>query len=420
MIDQADIKPKPVLSREGWNVRRVATFGLMTGFLCSCTAITNPYVTLGENAPVTPSFYEAVKFAQKKAKEFDDRADDLAQFDLITGGSIFASAIAGLGFAAFGAHTDTILGAGLAAGTSSGARSFIPYSQRVEAYKMGSGALHCAVTAIGLGVSIPSEPPSAGDPQKKAPSKPSKKHDVSNPSKTASAEDPQKKAPRSKEQSHDLLRQYLDELTQADSPQALSVRSGGRSNTVELMPMAEVMTRNAVRAGDSRLIADTADVKAEIRQFNRATLKVQAAVDNLKAVTTAAADNRGQRLMGATKVVIIAVADQITAARLNPDAAVDQLKIQSTAMAKQIREAAIALEKAAAELKEKQEDTTETIDDTVAEAAKGNMANVSSDASTLKASVEQTGNEVAELSAVAKKILSLVDLSTACFGKSES
>lgn len=406
MIDQAKIEPKPVLSHMSSNVRRIATFGLMTGFLCSCTAITNPYVTLGENSPVAPSFHEAAEFAQKKAKEFDDRADDLAQFDLITGGSIFASAIAGLGFAAFGAHTDAILGAGLAAGTSSGARSFIPYSQRIDAYKMGSGALHCAVTAIGLGVLAPSDSnPNLSKGSEEENTEPVKKKD---------------KEPGKKVQSRDLLHEYLRDLPEAQPSQGSNAKSRNNLDTVELMPMAEVMAKDALSTGDSRLIADTADVKAEIRQFNRATLKVQAAAKNLKAVGTAASDNRAQRLMGATRVIIEAVAGQITAARLDPDAAVKQLKTQSSAMAKQIREAAAALEKAAVELEEKQEDIEEAINNAASEAGKGKAANISSDALTLKSGVKQTSNQVAVWSAAAKRILALVELDTSCLGNSES
>ncbi len=387
------------IGSRGWGLKargrmhRVAVSGLMAGALCSCTALTDPYVVMGTDVPATPGFEEAARFARDKAAEFDSRAADLARLDLGTGSLIFGSAIAGLGFAAFGAHSDAIIGAGLAGGAGAGARSFAPISTRIDAYKMGSSALHCAVTTIALGLSSDAKG-RTGDP---------------------SSGTVFRVGPAVDGDDGDPLRGYLQQLSRSRNATGRS-RLSGDPGATGLKARADAMQADAARSGRVGLVADLADVKAELRLLDRATRRVDAAARDLESATAAALDTRGQRLMGATGAIIAAVTDQISAARLDPDAAVKALRSGSAAMAKEIREAAAELKAAAAEAEAQTEKTDDALSDAKAEGMGAGAAGVEGEVDALAGEVAGQAAEVSRVALIAETIRELVSLSTRCLG----
>ena len=120
--------------------------------LCSCAVISDPYIAPSPtDPPIDPSFDAATDYAFSKANEMNEKLKELESYDFATGSIIFASGIAGIGFGAYGAHADALIGAGLAGSTAYGARSYLPIQDRKIIYETGSSAITCAITALSLG-----------------------------------------------------------------------------------------------------------------------------------------------------------------------------------------------------------------------------------------------------------------------------
>ena len=121
--------------------------------LCSCAAISDPYVTPSEPTTSTesPTFSEATKYALDKAELMHTKLRELDSYDFGTSSVILASGVAGIGLAAYGAHPDVLIAAGLGGSTAYGARSYLPIQDRKLIYAKGASAITCAVAALSLG-----------------------------------------------------------------------------------------------------------------------------------------------------------------------------------------------------------------------------------------------------------------------------
>jgi methyl-accepting chemotaxis protein len=359
------------------------TVGVAAVAISGCSAIYDPYVKMGEDEPVSPSYAEAVEYAKKKRAEFTKRRDELDRYETSTGALIFGSGLAGLAFAAFGAHTDAILGAGLAGGTAYGAQAFLPTEKRKSIYGNGAKAITCAIkaTSIGLG---------------EAPA------------------DDNALAPRSLSSTGGIsLNTYLTTLTDLSGSSLGSGLVAPRSST--MMPSAAPVMR-AAPADQPSLVMRSALFEAQTRLLDRSLSNTRSRVRELVATTNALMVNRGKRLMEATDDVITAIAEQIDKARVDPEAALKAMRDNSLSLVKDAKAESEKISQAVAQTKETVEDTNDALTDTGTEAARLGIASSAltsavRDAARLTDEKLTEANEIANASTGLQKI---IDDQTSC------
>ncbi|WP_028466974.1 hypothetical protein [Nisaea denitrificans] len=356
------------------------TVGVAAVAISGCSAIYDPYVKTGEDEPVSPSYAEAVEYAKKKRAEFTKRRDELDRYETSTGALIFGSGLAGLAFAAFGAHTDAILGAGLAGGTAYGAQAFLPTEKRKSIYGNGAKAVTCAIkaTSIGLG-----EAPASDDTLAS--------RNLSNTSGIS-------------------LNTYLNELSNLSDSTL-----GSRRAAVTVMPSAAPLMR-AAPADQPSLVMRSALFEAQTRLLDRSLNKTRSRVRELVATTNALMVNRGKRLMEATDDVITAIAEQLDKARVDPEAALKAMRDNSLSLVKDAKANSEKIGQAIAETQKTVEDTNDALTDTGTEAVRlgitsSALTSAIDAASTLTEEKLQEANEMATASAGLQKI---IDDQTSC------
>ena len=114
-------------------ILRAMTTAIAGIALCSCAAITDPYVSPTSKDISNPTdFNEATKYAASKAEEMHTKLKELNAYDFGTSAFIMASGIVGLAMGAYGAHADALMAAGLGAGAAYGARNYLPIQDRKD------------------------------------------------------------------------------------------------------------------------------------------------------------------------------------------------------------------------------------------------------------------------------------------------
>lgn len=296
-------------------LRRTVTL-LSLVVLCSCTAITDPYVTIDVTANPTPKFSQAVEEARKVSKAFHERLTGLEQYDVSTGALMFGAGLAALGFAAFDAHHDNVIGAGLGAATVAGTRSFFPVQDRKAAYATGSAAIECAIAAFSLNVD------------------------------DAGTTGPLVRAKTS-----------LDEVVFPDITGERSL--GARIQTLRSQSFAT--TSNTVIATMSAAGSQAARL---VRSMNRTDQNRTRLVSTVQGLI----DSRGQGLMAATAGIVTAVNAQILTARIDPEAAIKIVRDQFSKYTDETQKAGDETRKSAEDTKLDGQETAQAL--LVAQAAR--------------------------------------------------
>lgn len=367
--------------------------------LSSCAAIYDPYVSMTKTLPTAPSFDQAVAEARLKASDFDEKLGQLEKYNFGTGALLFGSSIVGLGFALFGAHTDAIVGAGLAGGTAAGSRSFLPIEQRKLAYASGSAAIDCAITAFSLNAGVPV--PGAGSIVPIGGS-----------------------SSRSQAGSGPLI-QALDALEAIDLTTPVVVRStttGGSTNTTnaEFASAITALDDASQTAAVQRVGVAAAVSKDSMEDLERSVQELERGQRTLLGTMDAALNTRGQGLVAATAAIVHSVNAQIIEARLDPNAALSEVRSNSLSLTESAREHA-------KKLRDQGNEAADDGQDAAADSKKAavlgqanrdsNAENAGEEAEAVAMEQTKKANDVARL---AQQILEMVKTSSACaFGPTE-
>lgn len=353
--------------------------GVAVVALSGCAALNDPYVDMGTEVDYRPSHENAVTFARKKAKELTDRRDQLERYEVSTGALALGSGIAGLAFAAFGAHSDAILGAGLVGGSAYGAGAFMPSQKRKTIYTNGAKAIECAIKATSIGLEDRVEP------------------EESTARTAATARGSQGSA-----RSLDAYLNRLRELTGEDKT------ARARIETAPLSPLAAA-PRIETTARSSRAVVRQAVIFD--KQSARADLSLseaRSALVDLTASVNALMLDRGTRLMGALSDVLAAVSDQLDATRVDPDAALKAMREGSFAVVEKSKKTNEQLQTATADAQEASVEANLAL----AEAQSENSALDGADSAA--AAMEAKAEEARILSTTAANVLEIVQDQTNC------
>ena len=391
--------------------RRVSHFvmaAVFSVFLCSCSAVLDPYITPtgtepSGTAPDGSSFSVAVSYARGTVKMMEDRLGQLEHYDVGTGLLMSASGVVGLGFAAFGAHSDALVGAGLAGGTAFGARSFLPIQDRKMIYAKGASAITCAISALSF--SLP--------------------HNVTNalPNTLSEARAPVSVALLS-------MQKLIPEgsgAAQSDSFQtamsAFSLIGSNRiAGNIEAAPSLSMGARLAVK---------------QIGALQRSELRAVTLAQKFTAEATSTIEARGERLIAATEAIRQAVNVQLIEARADPDAAMAALQTKSEEHTKSLRESYEKLQAAVQGTRNEAEATSNVGEAVNAEAQHLNLSltrlnttlpgrdgdntnvavairNAGTAAEHLATAVKESKQKTDEIISYAAQILEIVDLESTC------
>ena len=122
---------------------------LLVAGLSSCAVITDPYVMPDSGSVSMEHFTEAKEYANEKADKLDDKLLGSAHRMSSRLGPVFVvSSLVGMGMAAYGAHADVLIGAGLTGGTAYGAKELVPIQDRKAIYEQGASTIRCAISAL--------------------------------------------------------------------------------------------------------------------------------------------------------------------------------------------------------------------------------------------------------------------------------
>lgn len=365
--------------------------GVAVVALSGCAALNDPYVDMGTEVDYRPSHENAVTFARSKAKELTDRRDQLERYEVSTGALALGSGIAGLAFAAFGAHSDAILGAGLVGGSAYGAGAFMPSQKRKTIYTNGAKAIECAIKATSIGLEDRVEPEESKQDDADAQASESTARSA------ATARGSQGSA-----RSLDAYLNRLRELTGEDKT------ARARIETAPLSPLAAA-PRIETTARSSRAVVRQAVIFD--KQSARADLSLseaRSALVELTASVNALMLDRGTRLMGALSDVLAAVSDQLDATRVDPDAALKAMREGSFAVVEKSKKTNEQLQNATADAQEASVEGNLAL----AEAQSENSALDGADSAA--AAMEAKAEEARIISTTAANVLEIVQDQTNC------
>lgn len=268
--------------------------GVVVVALGGCSAITNPYVGIESSdigAGGDPVYAVAVQLARDKQDKLRTKRKELGEYELTTGALILGSGIAGLAFAAFGSHTDALLGAGLVGGGAYGASAYIPTAKRKTIYTNGVKAIDCAISATSLTF------------------------------------EGQSFARGGSNTLTDLRANLTTERAGAVAPLSTSLGDQAKFAPVQMRRISRFETR--------------------AEQLDTSLSTMRAAALDLTATASALKKGRGVRLVQALGEILGAVSDQIDQARLDPDAALKAMREKSLALVDDANQAAKKIETAA-------------------------------------------------------------------------
>lgn len=349
--------------------------------LSGCAALQDPYVSMGTDVPYRATHEEAVSFARKKEQELTDRRDQLERYEVSTGALALGSGIAGLAFAAFGAHTDAILGAGLVGGGAYGAGAYIPSQKRKSIYTKGAKAIECAIKATSIGLEDRGEN-RPGDGGYGVPK--------------SLREDAQR------EGDGRSLDSYLAELNALTGGEGAAAR---KSET--LMTQPSPLMKSAARS-PGPLVRRAAVYDAQATLLDQSLVKARAAGRELAATVNALTVDRGNRLITATSDVLAAVSDQLDATRVDPDAALKAMRDGSLALVDQSKKANKKVQDAVASTEEAAVEANQALADAQIEGASPEGVADASGATEMKAEL------AAEIASTAAGLQKIVDDQAGC------
>ena len=300
--------------------------------LCSCSAIVDPYIIPTETGtndaiPVSSSFKDAVDYARHTAKKMEERLSELEHYDIGTGLLISASGLTGLGLAAFGAHSDALVGAGLAGGAAFGARSYLPIQDRKVIYARGANAITCAITALSFG--LPKDATNAIP------------NSVSLSTAPASA--------------------ALVDMRNLVSKGFVELSVGLANPKDALSPIIQMEGVPSLSMG-ARLAVKRIDALERSRE------RTKKLAQKFTAEAESVINARGEKLVAATEAIRHVVNAQLIEARVDPDAAMEALQTKSEEHANSLRESYEKLHDAAQGTKDEAEATVSLGEEVEAEA----------------------------------------------------
>ena len=387
---------------------RRAAFALSAVTLCSCSALYDPYVSMGTGISPSPSYEDAVGEARAKQAAFDEKLGELEKYDFGTGALLFGSGLAGLGLAAFSASSDALIGASLGVGAAAGARTFLPIQDRKLAYASGSAAIDCALTAFSLNVGgLAGSGAGTGVTPQGARTGP-----------TISATQAR--------QARQLTGPLVGAVNQLASinlltppPSVFAVAEGtamqrAGAQTMSLMTVTQALSEQSRKARTQPVIATTAVATSRNAKLQASIRKVDRDQRNLIATFDSAVDSRGPALLAATAAIVHTVNAQLIAARLDPDGALEALQNRSAAFTKGVTEQAAELHNSAGDSSDDGQETTEAALDAEAVAESETNTEAARVAAVAAAMAEDTTNKANEVARLAQQIHEMVQQSAAC------
>lgn len=331
-----------------------ATIALSTLALCACSAITDPYISMGTEIPATPSFEEAVTFARKQGVLLDNKLAEVEQYDVATGSFLFGTGLAALGFGAYGAHPDKLIGATIASGTAAGTRTFLPIQDRKLAYASGSAAIDCAITAFSLNAGA-------------APAEDGGSTSQNSRSSTA-------KVKEGSGQASEPIGPLWGVLKKLKATGLAASRPGNFS-----VAMRALEARSPVPMARS-LVAATAIASSSKKKLANSIRQAERARSRLISSTESAISAQAPGLIAATAAIVHTVNAQIIAARIDPEGALKTLREHAKALTRETLTDAKELRNEAGIVEEESGETADAVNDTIEVAQQERVAAMSSNA----------------------------------------
>ncbi|RVU35761.1 hypothetical protein EOI86_10850 [Hwanghaeella grinnelliae] len=341
--------------------------------LGGCSALMNKQIddSLGDLGNTKITFQEALAYADTKKKELSERVDELEQFDFFTGTAMVVAGIAGLAFGLYDSHVDAIYGAGLVGGSAAAGRAFVPVSARKEAYLSGKAAITCA--AVSFSVLEDSSAPAGVAPGA-----------------------------------------VVDDGTETLGKIAEDLKAYNVTvPNVSVMPAFGLNEFGASAGAGNQLYSKAL---SNVRDAEKDTLK---SVNALSSQIEAAINTRATKLVSAVSVIIVAVNEQLSKARVDPSAAADALNQHMSGAFAEIRKTAEKVMEDAKDVVDETDAAEEraaimteilggsSLQDGASDQLRSNLADI-------EKAVEDANQEAAKMQILAQKVLAKLGVAEEC------